>query len=104
MGKKANRADMQPTWTSLTCKALQEADDFMSFDQLMERTGASYKQMSATLYHLKKERVVDALEGDGRLWWFLTGEDKRTYTQEQRTPEPKGNRTRGSKKTTKPKE
>lgn len=98
----AKKADMQPTWTFKVEKALKEADDFMSFEQLRAVTGATHNQMTATLHHLKKSRVVDALEGDGRLWWFLTGEDKRTTKVEERTPEPKGNRHRASRKVSKP--
>lgn len=90
----ANKADQQPTWTSKVTDALRKADDFMSFAQLQAATGADNNQLSATLHHLKNRRVVDAMEGDGSLWWYLTGEDTRQRAVEMRQPEPKGNRTR----------
>jgi hypothetical protein len=91
------KADRRPTWTSLTVEALRVADDFLNMQQLMAAIGANGNQMRATLHHLKRTRVVDAMESDGVLWFYLTGEDKRSMTVQQRVPEPKGNRTRVGK-------
>lgn len=95
----ANKADRKPTWTAKVRDALRDADDFMSFDQLVQATGANRQQLAATLHHLKVNAgVIDCLEAEGRLWWFLTGNDKRLYSHEERVVEPKGSRTRGPRK------
>lgn len=98
------KADRKPTWTSLVRDALQSADDFMSFEQLLKATGASRTQLHATLHHLKVNAgAVDCIEGEGHLWWFWTGQDKRGYSHEERIVEPEGSRNRRSGKTTKEK-
>jgi hypothetical protein len=98
------KADRKPTWTSKVERALRDADDFLSFAQLLELTGASPNQLGATLFHLQKRRVVEAVEGAGHLWWFLTGEDTRTSVVTERVSEPVGNRTRkGTPRKPKPK-
>lgn len=91
---RSTPADRKPTWTSLTVDALRIADDFMNVAQLVAATGGSANQIAAALHSLKGYRVVGAMESDGVLWFYLTGEDTRTTTVEARTPEPKGNRTR----------
>lgn len=97
-------ADRQPTWTSKVVRALADANDFMSFDQLIEATGANRNQLGATLHHLQNRRVVEAVEGGGHLWWMLTGEDTRSKSVDERAQEPKGNRTRkGTPRKPKPK-
>lgn len=96
-------ADRKPTWTSLTVQALRIADDFMNFAQLMAATGADANRMAATIHHLKEHRVIAAMDNDGVLWFYLTGEDTRTTTLGERVPEPKGNRTRGLGHKRKPK-
>lgn len=84
-----------PTWTSKTVQALRAADDFLNFPQLLAATGANPDQLRASLHHLKvRAGAVDCLEAEGHLWWFLTGEDRRATTVDERVPEPKGNRTR----------
>lgn len=92
------KADRRPTWTALTTEALRRIDDFATLEQLMTLTGANGNQMRATLHWLKRAGVVEAMETDGRLWWYLTGEDKRIREVPERTEEPKGNRSRASKK------
>lgn len=100
---KTNPADRRPTWTSRFVAALRDRDDFMSLPQLMEATGANGDQARATLYHLKAQRVVDVIEAEGALWWFLTGEDQRSRTIEERAPEPTGNRSRqGTRRRSRP--
>src|SRR4051812_36426811 len=96
--RPSRAADRRPTWTSLVVRALAERDDFANFEQLRAATGASPKQLSATLFHLKNVHAVDALECEGHLWWFLTGADDRTRPLDERVPELPGNRTRGGKR------
>ena len=92
---KVLRADRAPTWTSKTVDALRRADDFLNMEQLLAATGATGDQMRAALHHLKvRAGAVDCLEAEGHLWWFLTGEDRRSKTVDERVPEPKGNRNR----------
>lgn len=91
---RSTKADKKPTWTSLVVEALHTADDFMTLPQLMGATGANGDQMRATLHHLKNSRVIDAMEADGVLWFYLTGEDTRLKPLAERVPEPKGNRHR----------
>jgi hypothetical protein len=92
------KADRRPTWTSLTVEALRVADDFLNVQQLMAATGANGNQMRATVHFLKLRKVIDAMETDGVLWFYLTGQDERTIAIEQRVQEPKGNRTRIGKR------
>lgn len=96
MTKKSNKADRKPTWTSLTVQALQARDDFMTLPQLVAVTGANPSQMGAALHHLKQHGVVEALQAEGGLWWFLTGKDTRSREVGERVPEPEGNRTRAT--------
>lgn len=94
-----SKADRAPTWTSKTVQALRSADDFLNFAQLLAATGATGDQLRASLHHLKvRAGAVDCLEAEGHLWWFLTGEDRRTITLEERVPEPKGSRARRARK------
>jgi hypothetical protein len=73
----------------------------MTTRDLMEATGSNVNQVTAALFHLRKQRVVDVVvETDGTGWWFLTGEDRRTYTVEERTPEGKPRRARRARKVT----
>lgn len=88
------KADKRPTWTALTIKAMGTLDDFATTEQLMQLTGGTSNQIRATLHWLKKAGVIEAMESDGRLWWYLTGEDKRERALEERAEEPKGNRSR----------
>jgi hypothetical protein len=88
----------KPTWTSLTVEAMRLADDFMSLEQLMVATGANGNQMRATLHWLQKAKVVDNVVSAGGLYWFLTGEDSRETTVDERTPEEPGTRRRRGRK------
>jgi len=95
MKTKYTRADKAPTWTFRVLKALRAADDFQSVAQIREATGGSSNQITAALWHLKnKASAVDSVESGGSLWWFVTGEDKRPVTRDERAVEPKGNRAR----------
>jgi hypothetical protein len=98
MPRSKRLKDPRPTWTHLTLEALRVADDFVSFDDLRAATGASPNQLSAALFHLQKRRCVEAIEGNGKLWWFATGEDTRSRVQELRTPEEPGSRRRGPRR------
>lgn len=97
MTRNKNRADRRPTWTSLVLEALTASDDFATAAQLCAVTKANINQCSAALYHLRAHRAVDCLASDGQLFWFATpGNDDRSKIVAERTPEPKGNRTRRS--------
>jgi hypothetical protein len=89
--------EKRPTWTHLVLNALSEADDFMTAQQLCEVTGGSVNQVTAALHHLKvKAHAVDCMESDDRLWWYITGVDRRTIIHELRMPEDSP-RSRGRK-------
>lgn len=94
MTTKRNRLDQEPTWTVKIQRFLAQCDDFRNQTQIRAATGASPNQSLAALCHLRKHRVVDSVEADGQLWWFITGEDLRSKVVETRVLEPKGNRTR----------
>ena len=98
MTRRINRADARPTWTHLVLEALRTADDFMSFEQIAASTGASHNQLSATLHHLQNRKAVEAVEVNGKPWWFATGADTRTKTVDVRVPEEPGNRRRGPRR------
>lgn len=89
---KHNKADRRPTWTHLTAEALRAADDFMSTEQLLHAVGATLNQLTATLFHLQRATVVDAVEVNGKPYWFLTGNDRRSRVVEERRPEEPGTR------------
>lgn len=92
---KYTKADKAPTWTFRVLKALQAADDFQSVAQLKKSTGGHSNQITAALWYLKhKASAVDSVESGGSLWWFVTGEDTRPVTRDERVVEPAGNRTR----------
>jgi hypothetical protein len=97
------RADRKPTWTHVILEAMKTLDDFMTAEQIGQLTGANNSQVSATLHHFKNNGVAECLESDGKLWWYLTGEDKRTKTVDERVPEEKGHRTRRKGYSRKPK-
>lgn len=97
MNQRKRAAVKRPTWTRLTVDALKKADDFMSFTQLLAATGANANQMRATLHHLQARKVVDAVLVQDGPWWFLTGDDTRSFTTDERVPEEPGNRHRRSK-------
>lgn len=96
-------ADRKPTWTSLTVDALTRADDFLNTRQIMAATSGSANQIAAALHHLKGFGVVAAMESDGVLWFYLTGNDTRSRVVGERVPEPEGNRARMSGYKRKPK-
>jgi hypothetical protein len=94
---KYGKADKKPTWTSLICDALIQADDFMSVPILMVATKANFGQTTAALHHLAKCKAVESvIGGDGKLWWFATPScDCRNRVVEERVPEEPGSRCRG---------
>lgn len=93
----------KPTWTRLTVDTLSVMDDMLTAQQLCELTGGSINQISAALHHLQKVEAVECVEGNGKLWWFLTGKDRRTFTTDARIPEEPGTRKRaGTKRRRKP--
>lgn len=84
----------QPTWTHLVEEALRVADDFLPTVRLRELTGANVHQLSAALHHLQKRKVIDAVSVQGGPYWFYLGQDTRTFSYEERTPETKPRRAR----------
>lgn len=95
------RADRRPTWTSLTLDALRRADDFLTREALRAATGANPDQLAAALHHLKERAgAVDVLEQGGVPYYYLTGDDCRARTVDERAREPKGNRRRRAARAT----
>jgi hypothetical protein len=87
--------DKQPTYTSLAEEAMRLWDDFVSLEDLKELTGFDTSHASACLYHLKKFGAADCVEGpDGKLWWFLTGTDRRSFVVEEKARADKPRRPR----------
>lgn len=82
------RRRKEPTSTFRVFEALCRADDFRTGRQLQSELGLDVNHTSAALYSLKKYRAVEAIEGDGALWWFATPEnDTRSKKLEERCPE-----------------
>lgn len=80
------------------------ADDFLTLRMLVAKTGMTTNQVSASLSHLRSYHVVDVIETEGGLWWFLTPDtDTRSRVVEERTPEDSPRRPR-RRKVTKPAE
>ena len=77
------------TTTTLIVEALRRLDDFVTARGLCEATNRSANQVTAGLVHLKKHHVVAAVEQEGRLYWYLTGEDTRGYSIEEKAEETK---------------
>lgn len=73
----------QTTTTLLVLEALQNADDFLTAREIMRITGRESNRVTAALAHLRKHKVVECLEQDGQLFWYLTGEDDRETTREE---------------------
>jgi hypothetical protein len=99
MTTKKNRADKEPTKTSIVLACLVTADDFITASQLIERLAgkANPNQVSASLHHLKKRHAIDCMESDGKLWWYSTPElDDRSKIVEEKVVETSPRRTRGS--------
>lgn len=86
------KAEKRPTWTSLTVETLRVMDDLLTLPQLCDLTGGTPNQISAALCMLQKYEAVEAIEGNGKLWFFLTGRDTRSHTLAERTPEEPGTR------------
>jgi hypothetical protein len=76
-----------PTTTSLVEEAIRLADDFVSMDTLITKTGRTLNQVSAALWHLRNVKVIDSLESGGKLWWFYNNQDQRSRVLEERIPE-----------------
>lgn len=89
-------ADKQPTLTALVVQALGRLDDFATAAQLRAAIGTE-NNLSSTLHWLKQNGVVDSMESDGQLWFYLTGDDKRTRSFEERAKEEPGTRARKRK-------
>lgn len=70
----------KPTWTMQVVETLGVMDDFLSARQIVELTGGTPSQISAALHHLQAKHVVDAVLVQGEPFWFLTGQDDRSYT------------------------
>lgn len=77
----------KPTWTSVVVDTLRIMDDFLSARQLCDLTGGTPSQISATIHHLQAKHVIDAVLVQGEPFWFLTGQDDRGKTLDQRAEE-----------------
>lgn len=89
----------QPTATSIVFEALVRADDFRTGLQLQAETGLNSNRVSAALYHLKKYKAAEFIEGEGNLWWFATPEtDTRSRTIEEKAPELKPRKPRKTRR------
>lgn len=87
--------------THIVEQALRASDDFVTGQDLIERTGLSYNRVTASLHHLRKYRAADCLDSGGRLFWYATPDsDTRSRKVEERTPESKPRKPRkpGSRK------
>lgn len=91
----------ETTTTTLVELELRAADDFVSRQFLIKRTGRSPCQVGAALIHLRKYRVIDVIiNSDGTGWWYALPHegDTRCKTCEERTPETKPRKQRKPKK------
>jgi hypothetical protein len=85
-------AEKRLTWTAQVVDALKLFDQPLSGRQLMDLTGGTVNQISATLHHLQAKRVVEAVNVQDEPFWFLTGEDARN--REISTPKEQDTRAR----------
>lgn len=95
------RKHKEPTTTSLVVESLKRADDFMTYEMLMEATGRNHNQVSAACFHLRKHKVIDVVVNpDGKGWWYVLPEteDKRIRRVDERTPETKPRNRRKKKR------
>lgn len=95
------RIQKEPTTTSLVSEALKSADDFMSYQMLVDRTGRSLNQVVAALHHLRKHHAVDVVVNpDGRGWWYALpdSEDTRSRNVDMRAPESKPRKPRAKRR------
>lgn len=83
------------TWTAQVTEALRLFDQPLSGRQLMDLTGGSLNQISATLHWLQKKHVIEAVLVQDEPFWFLTGEDEREKTVEVANQGPTKVRKRG---------
>lgn len=84
------RRATKTTNTSLVEAYLRGSDDFVSARQLVKALGLTGSQVSASLHHLRRLRVVDVvIETDGQGWWFALPpeEDLRSHVFEERAIE-----------------
>lgn len=95
MPRKARETKPAATWQ--VQQALARADDFVTLAQVKQMTGLDSNHASAALHHLKKYHVVESMESDGHLWWYLTGRDDRTLVKEEVTVEDKPRKVRRSR-------
>jgi DNA-binding transcriptional regulator GbsR (MarR family) len=86
------RKEAAPSLVSRVQDLLQAADDFLSLPQIQQQTGLSGPQVAASISHLRKFRVVDSVESNGCLFWFITGEDTRLREFRERVKEEPGSR------------
>lgn len=77
------------TTTAAVVDHLQRADDFLTVRELMACTGENLNRVTAALAWLKRAGAVDAMECDGRLYWYPTPEnDRRCRTIEELVDRP----------------
>lgn len=79
------------TCTSKIERVLREADDFLTVAMIMERSGCSMNQASATLHHFFLKRVAAFVADANGTWWFAMPpeDDRRLRHVDERTPEKK---------------
>lgn len=82
------RGETKPTSVWLVREAIAKADDFMTVEMIVKAIGRKRNNVTAAVHWLKSRRVIDAVEVDLVLWWFITGEDDRHHTTDVITAEP----------------
>lgn len=68
--------------------------DFATARVISLGCGVSTHNTKSALCHLRKYGVVDSVESNGCLWWFITGLDTRQSVLEERALEAKPRRQR----------
>lgn len=90
----------QPTTTSLVLEVLQQADDFMTIEMLKQRTGRNnLGDVRMALIGLHHYHAIDFVaDNDGQVWWFATGDDKRSRKIHEIVPDIHRNQPCGVKR------
>ena len=97
-------APVEPSKTFVVLEALRTYDDFLSIEDLTHETSLPARGVKTALWWLQKVRAVDAVEVNGRTFWFATGDDNRVRHLDMRKveDEPRATGTRRRKNPRKP--